>query len=152
MLGMALTLLPQIFSSLQMNRMATVLTTPSKIVWEDDPALLYKVYVGFEQDKQGNITHLDIIDGWLRGTEGLLLKHHQTLENRISYFELEIVPTQKVNTYLRVPVDFPLMRTVLIKVFKQGVCTGYQWTDLNGNVLGWPKPAVLKTDAVKASV
>lgn len=125
------------------------LSLPRPLI-DEDPSLFYKIYVGLERDAQQKITHIDVIDGWLRGNECLVMKFRQNLDNNISYFELEVVPSDKVNTFLRIPVEQPLLNTVLVRVFKKGQCLGYQWIDLEGNLLHWPKRDTSKKEPVQA--
>lgn len=113
------------------------LQTPSL---NDDFSSLYKVYVGFEKERNGQITKIDIIDGYLKPKENLKLSHQAIFERGISYYRVEIVPATQINTYLEIKVDKPEFKSVMVKLFRNGECVGFQWVDIEGNVLGYPEP------------
>ncbi|MCF8252987.1 MAG: hypothetical protein K9H61_03405 [Bacteroidia bacterium] len=100
---------------------------------------LYKVYVGFEKNRIGNISFLEIIDGYLKPNESLAFRGYKELANtEISCFEIEIIQSAKINTYLKIPVQQSLKKTVLVKVCKEEKNVGYQCVDLDGTILSQP--------------
>jgi hypothetical protein len=101
---------------------------------------LYKVYVGFEKNRNGSISYLEIIDGYLKPNESLAFRGYKEHANKeISYFELEIIQSEKINTYLKIPIQQSLKKTILVKVYKGKTCYGYQCIDLDGTLLSSQK-------------
>jgi hypothetical protein len=118
-----------------MNTQKAISKKETTLITKEDSLKFYKIYAGFEKDRNGKILSLEIIDGYLKPNECLSLRKEMALGNGISYFEVDIVPSNQINTYLKIPVYQNLSNSVMIKVFRKGHLEGFQLIDLEGNIL-----------------
>ncbi len=136
-----------LYSLAMMNSMNTQTQISTPNIFKEDFTSLYKIYAGFEKGRDGSILSVDIIDGYLKSDERMFLKASYLIEKNIWYAEVEIIPNQQMNTYLKINQEFPQMNSIFIKVSKKGQTVGYQWIDLEGNILSIPNaiPTVPET-------
>lgn len=109
---------------------------------QEDLNTLYKVYVGFEKDRTDAINAIEIIDGYLRSNESLALRNLSVIGSGTCYLEIEIIHSNKMNTFLRVEHNISQLESLIVKIFRKGKCVGYQFIDKNGNIAQVPYKAV----------
>lgn len=106
-------------------------------------AALYKVYARIELNKQGNSANIEIIDGYLHDGEELNIQSLYNLKNlKTKVLVIEINKKLKKNTYLKTDAfDFLSQETnqLLVCIQKENKLIGYQFIDLENNLLGEPK-------------
>ncbi len=135
-----------------MNSMNTQTQISTANIFTEDFSNLYKIYAGFEKGRDGNILSIDIIDGYLKSDERMFLKSSYLIEKNIWYAEVEIIPNQQMNTYLKINQEFPQMNSIFIKVSKKGKTVGYQWIDIEGNILSIPNAIPSKPETLEVSI
>ncbi len=132
--------------------MNTLIETPQVNIFKEDFTNLYKIYAGVEKDRSGKILSVDVIDGYLKADERMFLKSAKLIENNIWFAEIEIIPNQQMNTYLKINYDFPRMNSIFVKVSKHGQTVGYQWIDTEGNILSIPTNVSIKPESLQVSL
>ncbi|MDP3929533.1 MAG: hypothetical protein Q8R57_10965 [Bacteroidota bacterium] len=104
---------------------------------------LYKVYARIEQNKIENSATIEIIDGYLNEGEELKIHSLYTLNNiKTKVLVVEIAQKTKKNTYLKTnSFDFTAQEAsqVLVCIQKNEQFIGYQFIDIENNLLGEPK-------------
>lgn len=125
-----------------MNSTQTIYAKNPAPLVKEELATCYKIYVGFEKDRTGEIVALEIIDGYLQANESIKFIREYQLETGVSCFEVDIVPSAHMNTYLRLPIHTPLLQTILVKAFKNGKYVGFQWIDQEGTIQGTPERGI----------
>ncbi|MCG9881388.1 MAG: hypothetical protein MH472_12380 [Bacteroidia bacterium] len=115
-------------------------TTKSNLGFWDS---LYKVYARVEIDKLKNQAIIEVIDGYLKEGEELRADAIFALpQHNLKVLHVEIVSKMKKNTYLKTSsFDFITkdINQFLVCIIKNKQIIGYQYIDLENNLLGEPK-------------
>ena len=99
----------------------------------------YKVYANLERVRSSNEVCLEVIDGYLKQPESLVLHKTELLKTGIFCVILSVTEKEEYSTYFRSePIALPpTANSLLIKILKNGKQMGFQHINLQSEILSF---------------
>jgi hypothetical protein len=103
---------------------------------------LYKVYANIELIKLSGKVYVEVIDGYLKDGEMLIISNPNILKKvNTNILILEVINKSKKNTYFKSsPLNFNVQESNkwLVCIKRDNKLIGYQYLDSDNNLLGEP--------------